>query len=154
MSLYNVIPRRCHSTPHVLQLYWLPIKYRIECKVLTFAFKNNFYCQPSISFTSYRPSQSLISDSKSFSFSPDKHQILRPAMFRFQAPTTWNWIPTCIVTQVTLTFSHPSNSDSVLLSLLNNNSLLSCEYCEESCFLASYMFMSVIFVCMCQLSLL
>ena len=154
MSLYNVIPRRCHSTPHVLQLYWLPIKYRIECKILTFAFKNTFIAN--------RLSLSPPTDLRNLSYptaraslySPDKHQILRPAIFRFQAPTTWNWIPTCIVTQVTLTSSHPSNSDSVLLSLLNNNSLLSCEYCEESCFLASYMFMSVIFVCMCQLSLL
>ena len=90
--------KKDHITPILIQLHWLPIKYRIDYKIALLSFKciNNMapqYLQTLIQI--YVPRRSLRS-------SNDNSVLIKPAMkyksygersFSFYAPFIWNSLP-------------------------------------------------------------
>ena len=85
--------KRQHITPHLRELHWLPVKYRIEFKILLMVFK-------SLNGKSPQYINCLISDLRSTRFDNLKltippFRLLRTGgrAFCVSAPTLWNQLP-------------------------------------------------------------
>ena len=69
--------KRDHVTPLLMQLHWLPVKYRIQFKLATFAYRHfdsSFPQYLSESLVTYQPSCSLHSSLENFIVDPEKGQ--------------------------------------------------------------------------------
>jgi hypothetical protein len=103
--------KRDHVTPFLKQLHWLPIKERIQFKILLFVFKcvNNIgpsYLASTLSF--YTPARTGLR-SASDSTRLEEHRMyprtLKSAAdksFYFTAPTLWNNLPTTLRSAVSV----------------------------------------------------
>ena len=82
-----------HITPILKELHWLPIKYRIDFKILLLTYKclNNLapvYLSNLI--TPYKPTRALRSSSKSLLNVPRSSSDIGARAFSISAPTLWN----------------------------------------------------------------
>ena len=98
--------RQDHISPVLKQLHWLPVKYRIEHKVLSHTFKALHNESPSyISdlVTKYIPSRSLRSEDQSLLQAPRMQSVTYgDRSFSTLAPCLWNRLPMHIRTSSTL----------------------------------------------------
>ena len=90
-------PRSTHTTPLLKELHWLPIKYRIDYKVLIITFKALNGLSPnyiSDLLHPYEPARTLRSrNSKLLSPQPFKCKTYGGRAFTVAAPSLWNDIP-------------------------------------------------------------
>ena len=97
-------PRNIH--PILCQLHWLPIRYRIQFKILALVFLCINDLAPSYLqelLVQYRPSRNLRSQSKSLLVSPRINtQFYGARSFQSSAPELWNNIPDKIKTSKTI----------------------------------------------------
>ena len=86
-----------HITPTLQKLHWLPVKYRIEYKILLLTFKALNGMAPSYIRDLIKVSQqsrSRRSNSKNLLIAPhNSHAKTGDRSFTFAAPTLWNKIP-------------------------------------------------------------
>ena len=86
-----------HVSPILCQLHWLPIRYRIQFKILSLVFLCINDLAPSYLqelLVQYRPSRNLRSQSKSLLVSPRINtQFYGARSFQSSAPELWNNIP-------------------------------------------------------------
>ena len=92
-------PKFCHITPVLSQLHWLPIKYRIEFKILLMTFKAihgmapNYICKL---LRRRKSTTSSLRSSKKVMFEVPSGKIL-PTLggraFFYAAPKLWNNLP-------------------------------------------------------------
>uniref|UniRef100_A0A8C6LTZ9 Reverse transcriptase domain-containing protein n=1 Tax=Nothobranchius furzeri TaxID=105023 RepID=A0A8C6LTZ9_NOTFU len=89
--------RRCHITPIPVDLHWIPVHFRIQYKVLTFAYKALNGLAPlylSELLTPYIPSRSLRSaDHLLLKVPKMKYKARGERAFAFAAPRLWNALP-------------------------------------------------------------
>ena len=90
--------KRNHVTPLLLELHWLPVKYRIQYKIATFAFRRFENTLPpylSSLLNIYQPSRSLRSSSEKLLSVPKvRSKTFGQRSFQYQAPLIWNSLPT------------------------------------------------------------
>ena len=95
-----------HVSPILFQLHWLPIRYRIQFKILSLVFLCINDLAPSYLqelLVQYRPSRNLRSQSKSLLVSPRINtQFYGARSFQSSAPELWNNIPDKIKTSKTI----------------------------------------------------
>ena len=85
-----------HIQPVLKSLHWLPVKERIDFKILCHAFKcynktAPFYLQELL--TSYVPARQLRSSSKNQLVIPKTNSVLSQRAFSIHAPVLWNSLP-------------------------------------------------------------
>ena len=89
--------RRDHITPVLASLHWLPIKWRIDFKILLLTYKALHGCAPSYIvdlITPYKPSRSLrSSDSGLLTVPRICKNRTGGRTFCYQAPLLWNQLP-------------------------------------------------------------
>ena len=91
--------RREHITPVLCQLHWLPIRRRVEYKLLTLVFKAKngigpVYLQELIQ--PYRPARSLRSGDEHLLIEPRTHLVKGDRAFQKAGPSLWNNLPLAI----------------------------------------------------------
>ena len=97
-----------HVSPILYQLHWLPIRYRIQFKILSLVFLCINDLAPSYLqelLVQYRPSRNLRSQSKSLLVSHSLRintQFYGARSFQSLAPELWNNIPDKIKTSETI----------------------------------------------------
>ena len=96
-SLYRA-KKHDHVSPILYQLHWLPIRYRIQFKILSLVFLCINDLAPNSDLqellVQYRPSRNLRSQSKSLLVSPRINtQFYGARSFQSSAPELWNNIP-------------------------------------------------------------
>ncbi len=95
-----------HITPILSSLHWLPVRYRIDLKILLFVFKslNGLApCYISDLLQPYSPSRSLRSSDQKLLIVPRSRLILwGDRAFAVSAPRLWNSLPLHIRTASTL----------------------------------------------------
>ncbi len=98
--------KRDHITRILSSLHWLPVRYRIDFKILLFVFKSlNGLAPPYLSdlLQSYSPSRSLRSaDQKLLTVPWAKRKLWGDGAFSVMAPRLWNSLPLNIRTASTL----------------------------------------------------
>ena len=86
-----------HVTPPLKLLHWLPVKYRIQYKLSTLAFRHFDGTLPpylSSSLCTYQPSRSLPSSTERLLKIPKTNlKIFGARSFGYIAPTMWNSLP-------------------------------------------------------------
>ncbi|XP_067329759.1 discoidin, CUB and LCCL domain-containing protein 1-like isoform X1 [Anolis sagrei] len=94
------IPMRCHITPILLQLHWLPIEHRITFKVMVLTFKALHGLGPMYlrdRLTPYQPQRSLRSEDQDLLEVPSVKTLrltaTRRRAFTAVAPSVWNALP-------------------------------------------------------------
>ena len=90
------VPRRCHITPVLHKLHWLPIKYLVQLKVLVLTYKAVHNKGPSYikdMLVHHNPRRTLRSESKLLLDVPMSRTHLEDRAFSVAAPTLWNNIP-------------------------------------------------------------
>ena len=91
-------PRRNHVTPLLIELHWLPVKYRIQYKLATLAFRRFEDTLPlylSSLLNIYQPSRTLrSSNEKLLSVPKVSSKTFGQRSFQYQAPVVWNSLPT------------------------------------------------------------
>uniref|UniRef100_A0A803SMB9 Reverse transcriptase domain-containing protein n=1 Tax=Anolis carolinensis TaxID=28377 RepID=A0A803SMB9_ANOCA len=94
------VPIRCHITPILRQLHWLPIEHRITFKVMVLTFKalhgpGPMYLRDRL--TPYKPQRSLRSEDQDLlevpSFKTLRLTATRRRAFSVVAPSLWNTLP-------------------------------------------------------------
>ena len=88
--------KRDSATCILKQLHWLPVKQRIEFKILLITFKALQGTAPSYLqclLQQYVPSRSLRSESANLLIVPKTHRKLGTQSFAYAAPTLWNQLP-------------------------------------------------------------
>jgi hypothetical protein len=89
-----------HITPTLLELHWLPIRYRVQFKLAVFAFRYFEGTLPpylSSSLCTYQPTRSLRSSSEKLLVVPRVYlKAAGERSFSFAAPTVWNSLPTSL----------------------------------------------------------
>ncbi len=89
--------KREHITPILVHLHWLPVKFRIEYKVLTFVFKACHGLAPvyiSDFICAYSPRRSLRSSSENLLTVPlSRLKSKGDRAFSVLAPKLWNSLP-------------------------------------------------------------
>jgi len=88
--------KRCHITPLLKALHWLPVEQRIEFKLLTLTFKcihggAPAYLSELISI--YRPNRNLRSEDTNLLQRINAHTSMGRRAFKIAAPTLWNHLP-------------------------------------------------------------
>ena len=90
--------KRNHVTPLLLELHWLPVQYRIQYKIATFAFRRFDNTLPpylSSLLNIYQPPRSLRSSSEKLLSVPKVcSKTFGQRSFQYQAPLLWNSLPT------------------------------------------------------------
>ena len=103
--LVMLAKRRDHITPILKDLHWLPIKYRIQYKVLLITFKALNGTAPhyiSELICSYTPSRCLRSSSQNLlTVPPARTKTLGERAFAHAAPKLWNSLPDSLRCQMT-----------------------------------------------------
>ena len=98
--------KRDHISPILRQLHWLPIRYRIQFKILSLVFLCMNDLAPSYLqelLVRYRPNRNLRSQSKSLLVSPKINtQFYGSRSFQSSAPDLWNSIPDTIKASKTI----------------------------------------------------
>ena len=92
--------KRDHVTPLLRQLHWLPVRYRIDYKILVFCFKvkNKLapaYFQNDGHFSIYAPSRALRSANDKTIFIEPVYRYKRfgSRSFYYHGPHMWNNLP-------------------------------------------------------------
>ena len=89
--------KRDHVTPLLKELHWLPVKYRIQYKLATLAFRHFDGILPpylSSSLCTYQPSRSLRSSTERLLKIPKTNlRTFGERSFGYIAPTVWNSLP-------------------------------------------------------------
>ena len=89
--------KRDHVTPFLKVLHWLQVKYRIQYKLATLAFRHfNGTLPPymSSSLCTYQPSRSVRSSTKRLLKIPKTNlKTFGERSFGYIAPTVWNSLP-------------------------------------------------------------
>ena len=89
--------KRNHVTPLLKELHWLPVKYRIQYKLATLAFRHSDGTLPpylSSSLYRYQPSCSLRSLTEILLKIPKTNlKTFGERSFGYNAPTVWNSLP-------------------------------------------------------------
>ncbi len=89
--------KRDHVTPLLKELHWLPVKYRIQYKLATLAFRHFDSTLPpylSSSLCTYQPSRSLRSSTERLLKIPKTNlKTFGERSFGYTAPTVWNSLP-------------------------------------------------------------
>ena len=89
--------KRDHVTPLLKELHWLPVKYRIQYKLATLAFRHFDGTLPpylSSSLCTYQPSRSLRSSTERLLKIPKTNlKTFGERSFGHIAPTVWNSLP-------------------------------------------------------------
>ena len=97
--------KRDHISPVLKGLHWLPVKERIEYKILLITWKAMHGCAPSyISnlLTEYVPSRNLRSSGKNLLVTKRNVSMYGDRSFSSAAPALWNALPTQIRSLETL----------------------------------------------------
>lgn len=88
---------RSHITPVLCSLHWLPVRFRVEFKVLMFVFKAINGLAPtylSEMVTVYQPARTLRSSQNTFLIIPKfRYKKFGSRSFAIQGPTLWNALP-------------------------------------------------------------
>ena len=91
------LPMSCHITPVLKELHWLPVKFRVDYKVLLLTFKSLNGLAPdylSDLLTPYRPNRTLRSASENLLTVPScKTKSFGGRAFEVSAPALWNSLP-------------------------------------------------------------
>ena len=90
---------RDHITPVLCTLHWLPIKYRVQFKILTMAYKAMHSEGPayiSDMLVPYNPGRSLRSGGQLLLHVPKTRTLAGDRAFSVAAPTLWNALPLTI----------------------------------------------------------
>jgi len=85
--------------PILRSLHWLPVRYRVEYKLLIFVYKSmNSLAPPYLSalLTEHRPSRSLRSSNQRLRVLSVKTKVPLPCLFCIVGPRLWNDLPTSI----------------------------------------------------------
>lgn len=112
--LIRNIPLRHHITPHLRTLHWLPVKRRIEFKVLTLAYRalndiGPMYLKKRVH--KYQPTRTLRSSSLEYLVVPRfKKTRMGGRSFSVKTATLWNHMPIHI---------RKANSETIFRKLLN-----------------------------------
>jgi len=88
--------KRCHITPLLKELHWLPVKLRIEYKLLTLTFKCIHGGAPAYLnelITSYKPYRNLRSQETNLLNRINAQTSLGERAFQIAAPILWNQLP-------------------------------------------------------------
>ena len=88
--------KSCHITPHLIYLHWLPVKYRIEYKILLLVYKCLHGRGPSYLSSllkEYCPQRALRSSSLSLLIEPKTRQRYGDRAFSVAGPKLWNALP-------------------------------------------------------------
>ena len=89
--------KRDHVTPLLKELHWFPVKYRIQYKLATLAFRHSDGTLPpylSSSLCTYQSSRSLRSSTQRRLKTPKTNlKIFGERSFGYIAPTVWNLLP-------------------------------------------------------------
>ena len=88
--------KTCHITPHLINLHWLPVIFRIEYKILLIVFKCLHGKGPSYLSSlleEYCPKRALRSSSQSFLVEPRTNQKYGDRAFSVAGPKLWNSLP-------------------------------------------------------------
>ena len=88
--------KRDSATCILKQLHWLPVKQRIEFKILLITFKALKGVAPSYLqclLQQYVPTRSLRSESANLLIVPKTHRKIGTQTFMYAAPTLWNQLP-------------------------------------------------------------
>ena len=88
--------KRDHVTPLLKELHWLPVKYHVQYKFATLAFRHFDGTLPPYlsSLCTYQPSRSLCSSTERLLKIPKTNlKIFGECSFGYIAPTVWNWLP-------------------------------------------------------------
>ena len=97
--------KRSHITPVLIDLHWLPVKQRIEYKLLIFVFKSHYAPTPSYLFEllhDYKPGRiGLRSANLPLLHQPRSNNSFGDPFFAICAPILWNHLP----------FSHQEQSN-------------------------------------------
>ena len=97
-KLIYCAPRKDHAFPYLEQLHWLPVKERIEFKILFFVFKCFMDCAPSyindliIPYVPGRNGLRSCSDTRILTIPKTRLAIANKGFFA-AAPSLWNVLP-------------------------------------------------------------
>jgi len=95
-----------HITPTLIELHWLPVKFRIQYKLAVFAFRYFEGTLPpylASSLSTYQPTRSLRSSSEKLLIIPRVNlKSAGERSFYFIAPTVWNSLPNSVRDTTTL----------------------------------------------------
>ena len=104
--LVTLTKKRDHITPVLRDLHWLPIKYRIQYKVLLITFKAVNGAAPhyiSELICSYTPSRCLRSSSQNLlTVPPARTKTFGERAFAHAAPKLWNSLPDFLRCQMSI----------------------------------------------------
>ena len=85
-----------HITPVLRSLHWLPVKSRIEFKILVFTYKclnSNTSSSINTLITQYQPARPLRSSNKNMLVEPKIEKVPGSRSFHFASPHLWNKLP-------------------------------------------------------------
>ncbi|KAF7687902.1 hypothetical protein HF521_013908, partial [Silurus meridionalis] len=86
--------KRSHITPVLRSLHWLPVRLRVEYKVLLFVFNGLAPAYLAELVTFYQPARTLRSSEQSSLVTPKfKYKKFRGRSFAVQGPKLWNALP-------------------------------------------------------------
>ena len=86
----------CHITPHLIDLHWLPVKYRIQFKLLLLTYKSLHGEGPAYlasMLKEYHPSRDLRSSAQFRLRVPFVHKNYGKRAFSVAGPRLWNALP-------------------------------------------------------------
>ena len=86
----------CHITPHLVHLHWLPVKFRIQYKILVMVFKCLHGEGPSYLASlleRHNPTRSLRSSDKNMLVKPRTKRRWGDRAFSAAGPSLWNVLP-------------------------------------------------------------
>ena len=101
----TMTPRQNHITPVLQSLHWLPVRQRIEFKVLTMTYRALHEEAPSYItklVEEYKPARNLRSATKAKLVVPKVKHKYGERRFSYAAPSLWNSLPINIRTSTSL----------------------------------------------------
>ena len=99
----------CHIIPLLMNVHWLPVKYRIHCKILLLTFKAIYFLAPSYVcdlITLKKPSNYNLRSNNNLVLDPPKIKSLATLgdrSFSVAAPKLWSKLPNYIRTSASIT---------------------------------------------------
>jgi len=93
-----------HRTPILKRLHCLPVKARIDYKILFIAYKALHNQAPDYIkelLVDYKPSRSLLSSTQNLLVAPPSKSKTGERALQVAAPKLWNWIPSSIYVWLT-----------------------------------------------------
>ena len=91
--IVKIEKKHAHITPHLIDLHWLPIEYRIQFKILLLVYKSMHGKGPAYlasMLEEYRPSRSLRSAGQSRLVEPRTYKKYGERAFSVAGPKLWN----------------------------------------------------------------